>query len=142
MTPKSEHRYAARGTNPLHARTSPARQIAMLPLKAVYDHQYGRWYALGFTRVHGLSAWRMEGMSGLAIGGAADPELFARKREQLDARLRTSWLVDLGEPTRVSVRFFRPEGRSTTSSANGCCCKGNGARRRRKDRIRSGTTSR
>ncbi|PLT44716.1 hypothetical protein B8V81_3147 [Paenibacillus pasadenensis] len=110
LTPKSEHRYAARGTNPLHARTSPARQIAMLPLKAVYDHQYGRWYALGFTRAHGLSAWRMEGMSGLAIGGAADPELFARKREQLDARLRTSWLVDLGEPTRVSVRFFRPEG--------------------------------
>lgn len=110
LTPKSDSRYAARGTNPLHARHSPARKVTLLPLKTIYDHQYGRWYVLGFNRALGLATWRMEGISGLERGLPAEPDLVERKQIQLQEKTRTSWLVDLGQPVHVSVRFFRPQG--------------------------------
>lgn len=109
FSPKSEKSYASKNTNPLFERETEGKSIHTLPLRIVYDHQYGRWYLLAHGR-EGLRKYRMEGLTQIAEHEAVDQEWYGQKQTELDEKLRYSWLIDTGPAVRVRARFFNPEG--------------------------------
>ncbi|MCY9517566.1 helix-turn-helix transcriptional regulator [Paenibacillus apiarius] len=113
FSPKARKKYASQNTNPLFQRDTQGKQESVLPLKVVYDHQYGRWYLLGHTSRLGLMKYRMEGLTQVQAGEAVPEELFNRKLQELEERTRHSWLVDTGHPMTVVARFYNPEGART-----------------------------
>lgn len=106
-SPKSEQSYASRNTNPMFEREAPGREISALPLKVVYDHQYGRWYLLGTGR-GGLRKYRMEGITQLEAGEPVSETQFRQQTDSLMQKLRYSWLIDTGRPVTVRARFYHP----------------------------------
>ena len=46
FSPKSDKSYSSKNTNPLFERESEGSTHKTLPIKVIYDHQYGRWYLL------------------------------------------------------------------------------------------------
>lgn len=110
FSPKADRSYGASNTNPLFQRETEGSSITALPLKIVYDHQYGRWYLLGNGR-GGIRKYRMEGITRLETKGAPVAEKdFQAKRIELEAKMRYSWLIDTGEPVTVRAKFYRPGG--------------------------------
>ncbi|WII38587.1 helix-turn-helix transcriptional regulator [Paenibacillus thiaminolyticus] len=110
FSPKKGTAYASQNTNPLFTREAEGKQETVLPLKIVYDHQYGRWYLLGHTSRLGLMKYRMEGLTQIREGEAVPEERFGRRLRELEEQMRFSWLIDTGEPVTVRARFFNPEG--------------------------------
>lgn len=108
FTPKREASYASKNTNPLFERNTKGKQVKVLPLKIVYDHQYGRWYLLGHSRRQGITKYRLEGVTELTEEAPVSEELFAEKLSELEQRIRYSWLIDTGKPVTVRVRFYNP----------------------------------
>jgi predicted DNA-binding transcriptional regulator YafY len=108
FSPKKETSYASRNTNPLFEREAGGNREQALPLKIVYDHQYGRWYLLGWGARHGIKKYRLEGVTDLAAGEAVDPASWTDKQMLLEERIRHSWLVDTGRKTLVRARFYKP----------------------------------
>ncbi|GIO68166.1 MAG TPA: WYL domain-containing protein [Paenibacillus cookii] len=109
FSPKSDKSYASQNTNPLFERESQGKLETTLPLKVVYDHQYGRWYVLGYGR-EGIRKYRMEGMTQVETGEPAAQAWFEEKQAELMDRIRYSWLIDTGRPVTVRARFFSPGG--------------------------------
>ncbi|RAU98873.1 YafY family protein [Paenibacillus sp. YN15] len=109
FSPKSEKSYASKNTNPLFERDAAGKMVRTLPLRIVYDHQYGRWYLLAHGR-EGLRKYRMEGMTQIEEHEAVDEAWYGQKQTELDDKLRYSWLIDTGPAVRVRARFFSPEG--------------------------------
>ncbi|ANY72756.1 WYL domain-containing protein [Paenibacillus ihbetae] len=107
FSPKTELSYASKNTNPLFERESKGRWEKVLPLKVVYDHQYGRWYLLANGR-EGIRKYRMEGMTQIEEDAAVDEAWFEAKMQELEERIRHSWLIDTGRPVEVRARFFHP----------------------------------
>lgn len=101
--------YGSRNTNPLFAKETDGRLQRLLPLQVVHDHQYGRWYLLGYDR-RGIVKIRMEGITQLQEEEPVSEEEFAAKLQVLEERTRCSWLIDTGQPVKIKARFFRPEG--------------------------------
>ncbi len=95
FSPKSDKSYASQNTNPLFERESQGKLETTLPLKVVYDHQYGRWYVLGYGR-EGIRKYRMEGMTQVETGEPAAQAWFEEKQAELMDRIRYSWLIDTG----------------------------------------------
>lgn len=108
FSPKKETSYAAKNTNPLFERDTEGMQETTLPLKVVYDHQYGRWYLLGNHARHGIKKYRLEGLTQIAEGDVVAEELYEAKKTELEQRTKHSWLIDTGRPVTVRVRFFHP----------------------------------
>lgn len=109
FSPKNPKSYASRNTNPLFERDTEGNQERTLPLKVVYDHQYGRWYLLSYDSRQGIKKYRMEGMTQMEVEEiAAGEEDFLKKREELIARIKYSWLIDTGRPITVRARFYNP----------------------------------
>nr|WP_246627987.1 WYL domain-containing protein [Paenibacillus oenotherae] len=108
FSPKSARSYAARSTNPLFERESEGRQESTLPLKVVYDHQYGRWYLLAYDTRQGIRKYRLEGMTAIAAGESVAEEQFVKRRGELEEKIRHSWLIDTGRPVTVRARFYNP----------------------------------
>ncbi|WP_068777338.1 YafY family protein [Paenibacillus sp. FJAT-26967] len=109
FSPKSRKSYASQNTNPLFERDIAGRQELILPLKVVYDHQYGRWYLLGHTARQGIIKFRMEGLTQIQEGAPVTEETFRLRLGELEAKTRYSWLIDTGSPVRVRARFYKPE---------------------------------
>lgn len=109
FSPKSEQSYASRNTNPLFEKEQRGKTVLTLPLKIVYDHQYGRWYLLAHGR-EGLRKYRMEGMTQIEEGEAVPEDRFQAKTKELLDSIRHSWLIDTGPPVTVRVRFYKPGG--------------------------------
>lgn len=109
FSPKSDKSYASQNTNPLFERESNGKLETTLPLKVVYDHQYGRWYVLGHGR-EGIRKYRMEGMTQVETGEPVAQAWFEEKQAELMDRIRYSWLIDTGRPVTVRARFFSPGG--------------------------------
>jgi len=105
FSPKSERSYASRNTNPLFERETEGKQQRTLPLKLVYDHQYGRWYLLGHGR-EGLRKYRLEGVTQIELEDAVDAAGYEDKQAELAEKLRYSWLIDTGKPVTVRARFY------------------------------------
>lgn len=109
FSPKSEKSYAAKNTNPLFEKDTKGKFEKTLPLKIVYDHQYGRWYLLSYGR-EGIRKYRMEGITEIEEGESVDEALFEEKAKELEGKIRYSWLIDTGRPVTVRARFYNPEG--------------------------------
>lgn len=107
FSPKSEKSYASKNTNPLFERESNGKVVTTLPLKVVYDHQYGRWYLLSHGR-EGILKFRMEGITQIEEDLPVDESLFETKTNELEEKIRYSWLVDTGRPVTVRARFYNP----------------------------------
>ncbi|SEO47919.1 YafY family protein [Paenibacillus sp. OV219] len=110
FSPKSDTSYASKNTNPLFEREHEGRAETALPIKVVYDHQYGRWYMLANNSRDGIRKYRLEGMTQIAEGEQVAEELFEAKRSELETRIKHSWLIDTGRVVTVRVRFFHPGG--------------------------------
>lgn len=108
FSPKKETSYTSKNTNPLFERDTEGQQETLLPLKVVYDHQYGRWYLLGHHARYGIKKYRMEGLTQISEEEAAPEALFESKKDELEQRIKHSWLIDTGKPVLVRVRFFHP----------------------------------
>lgn len=109
FSPKSEKSYASQNTNPLFERKTEGKAEQTLPLKIVYDHQYGRWYLLSYGR-EGIRKYRMEGITQLEEEQPVDEDWFEAKTNELEEKIRYSWLIDTGRPVTVRARFYNPEG--------------------------------
>lgn len=107
FSPKSEKSYASKNTNPLFERDTKAMNEKTLPLKIVYDHQYGRWYLLSYGR-EGIRKYRMEGITQIELDGEVSELVFAGKQKELAERLHYSWLIDTGRPVKIRARFYNP----------------------------------
>ncbi|WP_037283985.1 helix-turn-helix transcriptional regulator [Saccharibacillus sacchari] len=112
FSPKNRKSYSAKETNPLFGRETEVRRESTLPLKVVYDHQYGRWYLIGAAAKGRFVKFRMEGMIDIAEEQEAPDEYFALKKQQLDEQMRHSWLIDTGETVTVRAKFYRPRGQA------------------------------
>ncbi|MFD1175391.1 helix-turn-helix transcriptional regulator [Paenibacillus puldeungensis] len=110
FSPKSDKSYASQNTNPLFERETEGKAEKTLPLKVVYDHQYGRWYLLAHGR-EGIRKYRMEGMTQIEDAETVPEAFFAKKTAELDQKMQYSWLIDTGAPVKVRARFYNP-GRS------------------------------
>ncbi|GAA3411485.1 helix-turn-helix transcriptional regulator [Paenibacillus hodogayensis] len=108
FSPKSEKSYASKNTNPLFERDNEGHAEKTLPLKVVYDHQYGRWYLLAHGRM-GIRKYRMEGMTQIEEDEPVDENWFDAKTIELEEKIRYSWLIDTGGPVTVRVRFYNPD---------------------------------
>ncbi|MDO3408337.1 WYL domain-containing protein [Saccharibacillus sp. CPCC 101409] len=108
FSPKNRKSYAAKDTNPLFGRENEIRRESTLPLKVVYDHQYGRWYMIGSASKGRIVKFRMEGMIDIAEEQEVPEPYFTQKTAELDERMRCSWLIDTGETVTVRARFYRP----------------------------------
>ncbi|MFD0692595.1 helix-turn-helix transcriptional regulator [Paenibacillus sp. GCM10027628] len=109
FSPKHSQSYASKNTNPLFEREMEGKHEKTLPLKIVYDHQYGRWYLLSYNSRLGIKKYRMEGITQLEEDETVDADFFAAKLMELEDKIQLSWLIDTGRPVTVKVRFFNPE---------------------------------
>ncbi|GGD89901.1 helix-turn-helix transcriptional regulator [Paenibacillus nasutitermitis] len=109
FSPKSEKSYASKNTNPLFERDTEGKAEKTLPLKIVYDHQYGRWYLLSHGR-EGVRKYRMEGITQIEEEESVDEVWYEEKKNELAEKIRYSWLIDTGRPLTVRARFYNPEG--------------------------------
>jgi predicted DNA-binding transcriptional regulator YafY len=109
FSPKAEKSYGAKNTNPLFEREAEGNQVVTLPLKIVYDHQYGRWYLLAKGR-DGIAKFRVEGMTQIVEMDDVDEEIFQTQLAVLERNTRFSWLIDTGRPVTVRARFYKPDG--------------------------------
>ncbi|MBP2000817.1 putative DNA-binding transcriptional regulator YafY [Paenibacillus shirakamiensis] len=107
FSPKSDKSYASQNTNPNFERETTGTLQKILPLKIVYDHQYGRWYLLANAR-EGIRKFRVEGMTQIEEHVQVHADYFESKRKELEAKIQFSWLIDTGKPVEVVVRFFSP----------------------------------
>ena len=109
FSPKSEKSYSSKNTNPLFEREHAGQHVTTLPLKVVYDHQYGRWYLLSNSKI-GIRKYRLEGITQLEVEDAVGQLPFEQKSIELEQRMTNSWLIDTGRPVTVRARFFHPKG--------------------------------
>lgn len=109
FSPKKETSYASQNSNPRFQKPSAGSTQTTLPLKVVYDHQYGRWYLIGSGR-EGIRKYRMEGMTGITEAHEANEDVFNAKLNSLEEALRYSWLIDTGATVKVRAFFYTPIG--------------------------------
>lgn len=109
FSPKKEESYTSQNSNPQFHKTSSGSLQTTLPLKIVYDHQYGRWYLLGSHR-DGIRKFRMEGMTNITKGEEAKKDIFDAKLQSLEDALQYSWLIDTGITVKVRAFFYTPTG--------------------------------
>lgn len=109
FSPKSETKYSAKNTNPLFEKQSSGKNEQILPLKVIYDHQYGRWYLLGYKIDKGIVKYRIEGITQISEGDPVPEVEFTKRLQELEKRIRHSWLIDTGRSLKVKVRFYKPE---------------------------------
>ncbi|MCR2804116.1 helix-turn-helix transcriptional regulator [Paenibacillus soyae] len=110
LSPKKGTRYNSKNTNPLFERQTEGLYEIILPLKVIYDHQYGRWYLVGHNARQGLMKFRMEGLTELEATEEVSQEEFAMRLDSAEEKLKISWVIDTSRPFKVVVRFFNPEG--------------------------------
>ncbi|MBA2944158.1 WYL domain-containing protein [Paenibacillus sp. CGMCC 1.16610] len=108
FSPKAGQSYSSKNTNPLFEREMEGKLQKALPLQIVYDHQYGRWYLLAHDSRHGIRKFRVEGMTQIEHDEPVDPSFFTEKKQDLEERIKLSWVIDTGNAVTVKVRFFNP----------------------------------
>ena len=108
----TESRYEAVQTPRFGRKTDRKMQFELIPLRVVYDHQYGRWYLLGYDEAgEKYVTCRMENIQEVVeIGESLGTAKLAALSAQADENLSLSWVVQNPEqPVRVQLRFrLRP----------------------------------
>jgi predicted DNA-binding transcriptional regulator YafY len=108
LSPKNPQSYMSKNTNPLYERKIEGKAETALPLKIVYDHQYGRWYLIANEARLGMKKYRMEGISQIEEAEPVGAEHYQEQLLHLDRLLHNSWLIDTSRQVTVRVRFFNP----------------------------------
>ena len=58
--------FEAKNTNPLFEKETSGTKQHVIPVKVIYDHQYGRWYLMAQElKTQRLRKYRMDGISQL-----------------------------------------------------------------------------
>ncbi|MCL6604001.1 MAG: WYL domain-containing protein [Paenibacillus sp.] len=114
LSPKKGKNYASQNTNPLFERETKGVTETVLPLRVVYDHQYGRWYLIGYHSRMGIMKFRMEGLTQIEEGDVVGEEEFAQKLSNIEGQLKNSWVTDTTRAIKVVARFYNP-GRSSAN---------------------------
>ncbi|MEK4434127.1 MULTISPECIES: helix-turn-helix transcriptional regulator [Paenibacillus] len=109
FSPKKPSSYSSQNTNPRFEREAGGHSNQILPLEVVYDHQYGRWYVIGYQGRRGFVKFRMEGITQMEELDAVSPEYMHDLKQQWAEVSRFSWLVDTAKTVTVQARFFHPE---------------------------------
>lgn len=108
-TPKGRKFYDSLNTNPAFQKDGSGKRVEVIPLRVIYDHQYGRWYLLAHAKGGSiLRKYRVEGITQLTTGEALPAAQFDAMQAHADDRIRNSWLIDTGELVTVKLRFFSP----------------------------------
>lgn len=107
FTPRTHQHYVAQPTNPLFARKKAGKRITVTPLKVIYDHQYGRWYLLGYGNKK-IQKFRLEGITQLEEQSAVLESTFDERKASVENKLQHSWVIDTGPLVTVKIRFFNP----------------------------------
>ncbi|QHW31844.1 WYL domain-containing protein [Paenibacillus rhizovicinus] len=110
LSPKKGKNYASQNTNPLFERETNGLSETALPLRVVYDHQYGRWYLIAYHGRQGIMKFRMEGLTQIEEGEAVAEEEFARRLAAVQEQMKYSWVTDTLRTVKVVARFYNPEG--------------------------------
>ncbi len=108
FSPKEGKSYAAKPTNPLFGRESVGSLEKVLPLKIIYDHQYGRWYLLASDKRKSIRKYRLEGITQITEAESVAEELFLAEKKLLEERLALSWMIDTTNPVTIRARFLHP----------------------------------
>lgn len=108
LSPKKGKNYASQNTNPLFERETKGVTQTVLPIRVVYDHQYGRWYLIGHHSRMGIMKFRMEGLTQIEEGNAVEEEEFAQKLSKVEDQLKNSWVTDTTRTIKVVARFYSP----------------------------------
>lgn len=114
LSPKKGKNYASQNTNPLFERETKGVTETVLPIRVVYDHQYGRWYLIGHHSRMGIMKFRMEGLTQIEEGEVVEEEEFAQKLSTIERQLKNSWVTDTTRAIKVVARFYNP-GRSSAN---------------------------
>ncbi|MCR8631532.1 helix-turn-helix transcriptional regulator [Paenibacillus radicis (ex Xue et al. 2023)] len=109
LSPKKGKNYASQNTNPLFERETKGITETVLPLRVIYDHQYGRWYLIGHNTRIGIMKFRMEGLTQIEEGDTVQEEEFTRKLSAVEEQMKTSWVTDTMRTIKVVARFYNPE---------------------------------
>lgn len=108
LSPKKGQNYTSKNTNPLFERESAGVTETVLPLRVIYDHQYGRWYLIGHHARMGIMKFRMEGLTQIEEGNTVQETEFAHKLCKMEEQIVTSWVTDTTRAVKVCARFFNP----------------------------------
>ncbi|WP_373228778.1 helix-turn-helix transcriptional regulator [Cohnella sp.] len=108
LSPKKRKGYASKNTNPLFERETNGILLTVLPLRVVYDHQYGRWYLIGYNSRQGMMKFRMEGLTQIEEGDPVPEAEFEQKLRNVEDKLKFSWVTDTGNLVKVVARFYNP----------------------------------
>lgn len=109
LSPKKGKTYTSQNTNPLFERETEGLAQTVLPLRVVYDHQYGRWYLIGHSAKLGLIKFRMEGLTQIEERESVSEEEFAERLGVVQEQLKYSWVTDTHRTLKVAARFFNPD---------------------------------
>ncbi|MBP3966220.1 helix-turn-helix transcriptional regulator [Paenibacillus lignilyticus] len=108
LSPKKGKSYASQNSNPLFERETEGTLQTALPLRVVYDHQYGRWYLICHGQ-RGIMKFRMEGLTQLEEGEAVTEEEFDQRLHIVLEQMKYSWVTDTLRTLKVVARFYNPE---------------------------------
>ncbi|OMD92078.1 helix-turn-helix transcriptional regulator [Paenibacillus odorifer] len=108
LSPKKGKNYASQNTNPLFERETRGVTETVLPLRVIYDHQYGRWYLIGHNSRMGIMKFRMEGLTQIEEGDTVEEAEFAQKLSNLEEQMTNSWVIDTTRAIKVVARFYNP----------------------------------
>ncbi|BBI31288.1 helix-turn-helix transcriptional regulator [Cohnella abietis] len=109
LSPKRTKSYASKNTNPLFERETEGVAVIVIPLRVIYDHQYGRWYLVAHNSRQGIMKFRMEGLTQIEQEDTVEEAEFAHKLTNLEEQLRYSWVTDTGRSMKVIARFHNPD---------------------------------
>lgn len=108
-SPKKKKVFEAKNTNPLFEKETSGTKQHVIPVKVIYDHQYGRWYLMAQElKTQRLRKYRMDGISQLEENEVFE-EATLRDAEQLVTKLiEKSWVIDTGRAIKVKLKFYFP----------------------------------
>ena len=105
----AENRYEAAQTPRFAKKSSNKKVFQLVPVHVVFDHQYGRWYLIGFDiETRKKATLRIENIQEiLDTGQAVDIAVMSALIEQADAELALSWVVqDPGKRVTIRLKFW------------------------------------
>jgi predicted DNA-binding transcriptional regulator YafY len=108
LSPKKGKNYASQNTNPLFERETRGVTETVLPLRVIYDLQYGRWYLIGHNSRMCIMKFRMEGLTQIEEGDTVEEAEFAQKLSNLEEQMTNSWVIDTTRAIKVVARFYNP----------------------------------
>ncbi len=104
---KDDQRYYA---DPVKKEKGKSRGLVceLIPLRLMYDHQFGRWYLLACDKKGTLeSPLRVDNILKIEqLDHYMEQESFDRACHDLEQQLQHSWLLAIKSLTRVRVRFY------------------------------------